>query len=101
MSKITAVKNSIYRSTHMRKGGGISRIYHNVKNMSRLEAGVASIQMLLALSAAKHHNLFNTIVIGGLTMFFTKKAVDFHNMRANLYEYYQPIVDRAKQIYKR
>ncbi|MBE7709213.1 MAG: hypothetical protein E7Z93_02060 [Cyanobacteria bacterium SIG32] len=101
MSKITAVKNSIYRSTHIRKGGGISRTYHNVKNMCRMEAGVAAIEMLLAVNAARRHVLFNTVLMTGLTMYFSKKAVEFYNMRADLHKYYQPIVNRAKQIYKR
>ena len=85
----------------MRKGSGISRIYHNLKNMSRFQAGVATIEMLLAMNAASHRRLFNTVFIGSLTMYFAKKAVDFHNLRADLHEFYQPIVDRAKQIYKR
>jgi len=101
MSKITSIKNSIYRSTHIRSGRGISRTYHNLKNMSRYEAGIASIEMLLAMDAARNRWLFNTVFIGGLTMYFAKKAVDFHNLRVDLYEYYQPIVDRAKRIYKR
>lgn len=101
MSKITSIKNSIYRSTHIRSGCGISRTYHNLKNMSRFEAGVASIEMLLAMNAASHRRLFNTVFIGGLTMYFAKKAVDFHNLSVDLYEYYQPIVERAQQIYKR
>lgn len=100
MSKVTSIKNSIYRSTHIRKGSGISRTYHNVKNMSRFELGVASIEMLLAMNAAKNQHLFNTIFIGGLTMYFIRKAEKFYNMKLEIREPYQKIVDRAKQIYK-
>ncbi len=101
MSKIIAIKNSIYRATHVRQGNGISRVYHNAKNASVIEAGFATIGMLFAMNFARKQNLFGTLVVGGLTMYFAKKAVDFHNLRAELHEYYQPIVDRAKQIYKR
>ena len=101
MSKITAIRNSIYRSTHMRKGNGISRMYHNLKNMTRLNAGGASIEMLLAMNAASGQRLFNTIFIGALTMYFVKKAKDYYVLKEALKEYYQPILDRARQIYGR
>lgn len=101
MSKITAIKNSIYRATHVRQGNGISRVYHNAKNASVIEAGFATIEMLFAMNFARKQNLFGTLVVGGLTMYFVKKAVMFRDMRANLHDAYQSIVDRAKQIYKR
>ena len=100
MTKITAIKNSIYRSTHMRNGNGISRCYHNVKNMSRFETGMTAIELLFTLNAVKNRNWFNTAIIGALTLYFSKKAVDFHNISVDLYPFYQKIVDRAKQIYK-
>jgi hypothetical protein len=100
MSRITAIKNSVYRATHVRQGSGVSRVYHNAKNASFIQAGFASIEMLFAMNFAQKHNLFGTLLVGGLTMYFTKKAVRFHNMRADLHEYYQSIVDRAKRIYK-
>lgn len=101
MTKINTIKNSIYRSTHLRSGNGISRAYHNTKNMSRLEASFATIEMLFAMNAARNHNLFNTIFMGGLTMYFTKKAVKFHNLKNSIANEYQDIVDRAKQIYQK
>ena len=101
MSKINAVKNSIYRSTHLRSGKGISRVYHNTKNLSGLNMGFATIEMLFALNSARYRHTFNTIFMGGLSMYFAKKAVDLHDLQAGLYEYYRPIVDRAKQIYRK
>lgn len=100
MPKITAIKNSIYRSTHIRKGNGISRVYHNVKNMKRFQNGMAITEMLFALGAAKNHYSFNTVIFGGLMLYFAHKAEKFRNMQADLQKYYQPILDKAKQIYK-
>ena len=101
MSKVTAIKNSMNRATRLRKGNGISRTYHNVKFMSRFETAVSASNLLLALQAVRNRWTFNTVVITGLTLYFSKKAVDFHNLSADIYPYYQSIVDRAKQIYKR
>ena len=101
MSRINAIKSSLYRKTHLRQGTGISRVYHNAKNISKMNAAMASLDFLLALQAVHNNWTFNTFFITGLTLYFSKKAVDFHNLCADLKEYYQPIVDRAKQIYKR
>ena len=101
MSGINAIKSSLYIKTHLRQGMGISRVYHNVKNLSKLNAAVAGLDLLLALQAVRNSWTFNTFLITGLTLYFSKRAVDYHNMSIDLIEHYQPIVDRAKQIYKR
>lgn len=101
MSKITAVKNSVYRSTQLRKGKGISRMYHNSKNMTRLASAVTGVDLLLALQAVHNHWTFNTIIITAMTLVLSKKAVDMFNLKEKIKPFYQPIKDRAEQIYKR
>ena len=100
MPRISAIKTSINRATNIRPGRGISRVYHNLTNYSRIEAGFAGLEFLFAMTAAKNQNIFNTLLFGGLTMYFTKKAVQAHNLMIKLYDHYQAIVERAEQIAK-
>ena len=101
MSKITPIKNSIYRATHVRRGSGVSRTYHNVKLVNRLYNSVAGIEALFAFQAASHNWNLNVAIFTGLMLYFAKKADKFCKLKVALREHYQPIVGRAKQIYKR
>ena len=101
MSKVTPIKNSIHRATHFRRGGGISRTYHNVKLANRIYNSTAGIEALLAFQAASYKWIFNVAIFAGLMLYFAKKADKFRKLKVALQEHYQPIVDRAKQIYKR
>ena len=101
MLRVSAIKNSVNRTTRIRPGGGISRVYHNVKLMTRMYNTMAGLESLLALQAAHHKWNFNIILLSGLMLYFAKKGNDFYKLKVDLKEYYQPIVDRAKRIYKR
>lgn len=101
MSKINAIKNSMVRATTVRTGKGISRIYHNTKHVRRIYTAATGFEMFLALQAVHNRWTFNTIIMTGLALYFSKKAVDWHNLKADITPLYQPIVDRAKQIYNR
>lgn len=92
---------SLTRYTTIRRGKGISRLYHNAKNMRNLEVSFAATEFLLAANAAKTKHLPNTILIGGLTMYFASKAAKYNQVRLALQDQYQAIVNRAKEIYKK
>jgi hypothetical protein len=101
MSGIIAIKSSICRTTNLRKGSGISRLYHNSKIISRRCNTMAGVDALLAFMGAHNKSWFLTILLT-LTMWsLAKKGEEFRNIKLELQEYYQPIVDRAKKIYKR
>ena len=97
MSKISTIS----RITQFRPGSGISRAYNNAKHAKALYTGFAGVEFLIAMCAASNHHTFNTLFTGALTMYFTKKAVKFHNLKNSIAGEYQDIVDRAKQIYKK
>ena len=99
MTKILPIKNSICRATHFRRGSGISRTYHNVKLANRIYNSTAGIEALLAFQAASHSWNINVAIFAGLMLYFANKAEKFRKLNVELQEYYQPIVDRAKQIY--
>ena len=101
MTKILPIKNSICRATHFRRGSGISRTYHNVKLANRIYNSMAGLEALFAFQAASHNWNLNVAIFTGLMLYFAKKADKYRKLKFDLQEYYQPIVDRAKQIYKR
>ena len=89
---------AINRATQLRKGKSVVRTYHNCQNMSRVYTAFAGLELVLALGAANLKQTFNTILTTGLTMLFTKKAVDFHNLKVDLWYRYQEVVARAQSI---
>ena len=92
--------NALLRATTIRRGNGISRLYHNAKNMRNMEISFAATEFVLAAEAAKRKDLVTTLFAGGLSMYFVKKAEKFNKARLALQTQYQSIVNRAKQIYK-
>ena len=97
MSKISAIN----RTMQFRSGSGISRTYHNAKHAKRLYSGLTGVEFLFAMFAAKYQHTFNTLFMSALTMYFTKKAVKYHNLKNSISDEYYEIVDRAKQIYNK
>ena len=96
MTRISAIN----RATHFRRGKGIARAYHNVENMSRMQTGFAGFELFLTAINAAQKNLFTSLILGGFTAFFAKRAIHYHNIKVDLWDSYQEIVDRAKKIYK-
>jgi hypothetical protein len=101
MFQITAIRSSMYRATNLRHGSGISRLYHNSKIINRRSNIMAGINALLAFMSAHNKWWFNTIIMTLLMWSFAKKGEEFRNIKLDFQEYYQPILDRAKKIYKR
>ena len=91
--------SSINRMVTFRPGKGIARKYHNVQNMSRMQASFAGLEAVLAAYNLRFGSLFLTLFTGGLAALFAKRAIDYHNMKVDLWDRYQEIVERAKKIY--
>ena len=95
MSRISPIT----RMVTFRPGKSIARTYHNVQNMSRIQASFAGLEAILTAHNMRFGNLFVTLFTGGLTALFAKRAIDYHNMKVDLWDKYQEIVERAKKIY--
>ena len=89
----------ISKTLGLQDGKAIVRVLPKVKAIRNIYVAVSAIDFYSAVTHAKRGEGFNTIVMGGLCMFFMKQTEKLQRAIKILQPRYDEIVARARKIH--